>query len=290
MPRLTRWSHGTRSLAVIMSGLAVTVLLAAAGGTSLAASAGTHASASASATATANPANGTVRVDWTSPGTQVRIGTPARGSGYACVVQTKRDARLVAYQPTTLFRDANSYEFDWLFAPYSVRHARFVSRKPTFQVQLCETGNGHSWNHWHQWFDGGAMMLSYKEPLKLGQSWGTGVVKGAARATLSFALSKGAATISGTTQISNYGSHSGDTGHEPNLSTPGSWKKWDVNRVNAFYLSSHVFKWQGTGSPEGDVGHALYGFDTGGTVDFGYAVAVQLQLLCARVLGNCVPE
>lgn len=210
MSWLTRWSRGTRSLSVILAGPATAALLVTVGGTALAAPSGTRASAGASAAATANPANGTVHVDWASPGTGVRMGIRAKGSGYACVIQTKRHARLEAYQPTTLFRDANSYEFDWLFAPYSVRHARFVDNKPTFQVQLCETGNGHS------------------------------------------------------------------------------WKKWDVNRVNAFYLSSHVFKWQGTGSPEGDVGHALYEFDTTGTVDFGYAVAVQVQLLCARVIGNCV--
>jgi hypothetical protein len=120
----------------------------------LAAPSATRASASASATATANPANGTFHVDWASSGTGIRIGIPAKGH-----------ARLEAYQPTTLFREANSYEFDWLFAPYSVRHARVVDGRFTFQVQLCETGNGHSWNHWHQWFDGGAMMLSYTRPL-----------------------------------------------------------------------------------------------------------------------------
>jgi hypothetical protein len=35
-----------------------------------------------------------------------------------------------------------------------------------------------------------------------------------------------------------------------------------LNRVNAYYISSDDFFYQGTGSNEGNVGHALYEFDT----------------------------
>ncbi len=79
---------------------------------------------------------------------------------------------------------------------------------------MCLVGSGHSWNFWHQWFDGGAVLLRYCRPLMIGTRWGTKVADGATSATLSFQLSKGAASIGGSTQVKNYGTHVGDTGEE----------------------------------------------------------------------------
>ena len=156
----------------------------------------------------------------------------------------------------------------WLLSPYSIKHARFLASGPTFQVEMCLVGSGHSWNYWHQWFDGGAIVLKYTTPLLIGSKWGTKVVNGSANATLNFQLSKGVASIGGSTQVKNYATHSGDTGGDPNLAVPKAWQKYDINRVNAFYISSHDLFFQGTGSSEGNVGHALYEFDTDGTVNF----------------------
>ncbi len=89
-------------------------------------------------------------------------------------------------------------------------------------------------------------------------------------------------TIGGTTQVKNYGTHAGDTGRDPNLPVPRTWRKFDINRVNAFYVSSHDFIFQGTASAEGNVGHALYEFVTGGTVNFGYGAATEIQAICSK--------
>jgi hypothetical protein len=147
---------------------------------------------------------------------------------------------------------------------------------------MCITGNGHTWNWYHQWFNGGAIVLLYTKPHKLGEKWGTKVVNGSSVATLSFQLSKGAATIGGSTQVKNYGTHGGDTGRDPNLPVPRKWRKFDINRVNAFYVSSNDFIFQGTASAEGNVGHALYEFVTGGTVNFHYGAATEVQALCSK--------
>ena len=81
----------------------------------------------------------------------------------------------------------------------------------------------------------------------------------------------------------NYGTHAGDTGEDPNLNVPKTWRKDNINRVNAFYISSHDFFYQGTGSNEGNVGHGLYEFDTKNTVNFRYGAAIQVRAFCAEV-------
>lgn len=239
-------------------------------------------SVSVSVSATADPANGSVHIDSASPGAKVRLGAGS-ATKYTCIVETKKHRKLVGYKPLTVHNGGRSHSMTWLLSPYSVRHARVLNNSYTFQVEMCMVGSGHSWNYWHQWFDGGAIVLKYVKPLMIGNKWGTKVVKGAASATLNFQLSKGVATIGGSTQVKNYGSHSGDTGEDPNLNVPKKWREYNINRVNAFYISSHDFFYQGTGSNEGNVGHALYEFDTAGTVNFRYGAAIQVRAFCAEV-------
>lgn len=280
----------TAAAAVVAAGLLLPSAASASSGSPLPTS-----SAGASFIATADPANGSVHVDSVSTGAVVHAAgagaSAKKGTGYACIVKTRKHAPLVGYKPLTVSTEGKSYENDWLLSPYSVTHARYLDvshRKTfTFQVELCMTGSGHTWNSYHQWFNGGAIVLAYKKPYKIGQKWGTGVVHGAAVATLNFQLSKGAVTIGGSTQVKNYGTHGGDTGHDANLPVPKSWNRYDVNRVNAFYVSSHDWKWQGTSSDEGNVGHGLYEFDTGKTVNFAYGGATEIQAFCAKLIGSC---
>jgi hypothetical protein len=242
-------------------------------------------SASSFFTATADASTGKVHIDSVSDGAVVHASTATAKTGFTCIVQTKRGHKVVGYQPLTIFSEGHSYEDDWLLSPYSVKHARVLGGKNTFQVEMCMTGSGHTSNSYHQWFNGGAIVLQYTVAHKLGQKWGTKVVSGGSSATLNFQLSKGAVTIGGSTQVKNYGTHAGDTGHEANLTVPGKWNKFDVNRVNTFYVSSHDFIFQGTASDEGNVGHALYEFDTGGTVNFRYGAATDIRAFCAKPMG-----
>lgn len=238
-------------------------------------------SASASFSATADATSGRVEIDSVSAGAEVSPGV-ASAARYTCIVETRKNRNLVGYKPLTVHNGGRSHSMTWLLSPYSVKHARFLASGPTFQVEMCLVGSGHSWNYWHQWFDGGAIVLKYTRALMIGSKWGTKVVNGSANATLNFQLSKGVASIGGSTQVKDYATHSGDTGGDPNLAVPKAWQKYDINRVNAFYVSSHDLFFQGTGSSEGNVGHALYEFDTGGTVNFKYGAAVQVRAFCAE--------
>lgn len=240
-------------------------------------------SVNVSVAATANAATGGVHIDSVSPGAKVSLGA-ASGNKFTCIIETQKHSKIAGYKPATVHTGGRSHSMTWLVSPYSVRHARFVSKNFTFQVEMCLVGAGHSWNFWHQWFDGAAVLLRYTRPLLIGSKWGTKVADGASSATLNFMLTKGIASIGGSTQVQNYGSHSGDDGEDPNLAIPKKWSKYNINRVNAFYISSHDFFFQGTGNNEGNVGHALYEFDdTAGTVNFRYAVAVQVRAFCAEV-------
>lgn len=133
------------------------------------------------------------------------------------------------------------------------------------------------------------MGLHYRRALLLGDNWGTAVVRGSASAALNFQVNAGVVSIGASTQVKNYCTHDGDEGHDPNLAVPKAWRKWDVNRVNAFHVSSHQFIWQGTGSDEGNVGHALYEFDTPGTVNFRYGEAVTIRAICGSEMNCPVP-
>lgn len=240
-------------------------------------------SVSTSVSATANAANGSVHIDSVSGGAKIRLGA-APALKYTCIIETHKHSNLRGYKPLTVHNGGRSHSMTWLLSPYSVKHARVLNNNFTFQVEMCLVGSGHSWNYWHQWFDGGAIVLRYTGPHMIGSQWGTKVVGSGASATLSFQLSKGAASIGGSTQVKNYGTHDGDTGEDPNLAVPKKWRKYNINRVNAFYRSSHDFPWQGTGSNEGNVGHALYEFDdTAGTVNFRYGAAIQVRAFCAEM-------
>lgn len=211
-------------------------------------------------------------------------------SGFACVVEVKRSKTVFAYQNATAFGQGHSYTFNYTLNPYGVKHARiFNGRLWTYQLSLCETGSGHVWNSWHQYFDGASEMVLSRSPHMIGRTWATGVASGRAFATINFSLNAGKVTIGGSTTISSYGTHTGDTGNEPNISLPGSWRYYNINRVNAFYQSPANFKWDGTGAEEGNVGHGLYEWVTGGTANWVAGIGAQLWAFCAKIIGNCAP-
>jgi hypothetical protein len=150
-------------------------------------------SVSVSVAATANPANDSVHIDSVSVGAQAYVGG-APALKYTCIIETHKHSKVVGYKPLTVHNGGRSHSITWLVSPYSVKHARFISNTFTFQVEMCMVGAGHSWNYWHQWFDGGAIVFRYTRPLMIGSKWGTKVADGATSATLSFQLSKGAAS------------------------------------------------------------------------------------------------
>jgi len=242
-----------------------------------AAPASEKASASSSAIAAAKPLNGTV-------------GVVPDQSGYSCVVDVQKSKTVAAYEPMQLYHTARSYSVHWLVFPYSVTHARVVnSRDWTFQVQLCGTGGGNTWNVWDQYFDGLGMMLAYTTPKMIGWSWASKVNNGTASASLNFEVNVGVVKIGGTDAVSGYGTHSGNPGVNTNIGWPSRWNKYDVNRMNTYYSSPHTFWYQGTSAFEGNVGHALYEFVTNGTVNFSYGANWTIAAQCHRLVGTCVP-
>jgi hypothetical protein len=115
-------------------------------------------SVNVSVTASANAVNGSVHIDSVGAGARVSLGAvPA--TKYTCIIQTQKHSKVTGYKPLTVHNGGRSHSVTWLLSPYSVKHARFISKTFTFQVEMCLVGAGHSWNFWHQWFDGGAVVL-----------------------------------------------------------------------------------------------------------------------------------
>ncbi len=214
---------------------------------------------------------------------------PGQGSGFSCVVDQQKSKTAIAYKPLQLVHTARSYAVHWIVFPYSVTHARVVNgQRWTFQVQLCATGGGNTWNVWDQYFDGLGMALTNTSPLMIGWNWASKVDNGAAAASLNFEVNAGVVKIGGTDTVSSYGSHSGNPGVNTNMGWPHKWNKYDANRMNTYYSSAHTFWFQGTSAFEGNVGHALYEYVTGKTVPFSYAATVSIAAQCHRLVGSCV--
>jgi hypothetical protein len=204
---------------------------------------------------------------------------------YDCIVETQQNSNFRGYQPSTLTANGNSYTIRWQFNPYSVDYARFISNYWTFQVEVCFTGGGTSWNHWHQWYNSGTTTTT--GPGLIGSAWGQGDSNSTSTSsTISFQVGAGPVSIGASTTITpGAGSFGGGTGHEPNASqtNPGP----DSNRVYAYFQSPDTWIWDGTGSFEGNNGHALYEEpEVGGSVvdDYFYLSA---QYLCGVAYGLC---
>jgi hypothetical protein len=214
---------------------------------------------------------------------------PDQGSGFTCVVDKQKAKTATQYEPAQYYHTARSYSIHWLVFPYSVKHARHVNGNDwTFQVQLCAVGGGNTWNDWDQYFDGLGMTLAYTAPKMIGWNWASKVDNGEASASLNFEVNAGVVSIGGTDTISSYGTHTGNPGVNTNISWPHSWNKYDGNRMNQYYSSAHTFWFQGTTAFEGNVGHALYEFVTGGTVNFTYGAVWTIQAQCHKLVGSCV--
>lgn len=294
--RLRNKRNVRRSGGLLMSGTALSVaglLLTVAHGTAVAAA--THGTPGSAAPASTAPARQTASSS-SSAMTVARPLTgkaglvPAQGSGFSCVVDVQRSKTVIAYTPLQIYHTARSFSYHWLVFPYSVTHARIVNhRNWTFQVQLCATGGGNTWNVWDQYFDGLGMTLKYTAPFMIGWNWAVKVDNGTASASLNFEVNAGIVKIGGTDTVSSYGAHSGNPGVNTNISWPSSWNKYDANRVNTYYQSAHTFWWQGTSAFEGNVGHALYEDVTSKTVPFSYGADVTISAQCHRLVGNCVP-
>ena len=130
-------------------------------------------------------------------------------------------------------------------------------------------------------------MLAYKPDHLIGWKWASAVKNGTASATLQFSVNVGVVTIGGSTNVASVSTHYGSTGKDPNVRWPKSWRKYNANRVNEYYVSPHNFPWDGTGAEEGNVGHSLYEFDTGGTVNFTYGASPTIRAFYAEAVTNC---
>jgi hypothetical protein len=214
---------------------------------------------------------------------------PDQGNGYECVVDVQKSKTATAYEPLQLVHTARSYAIHWLVFPYSLQHARKVyPDRWTFQVQLCATGGGNTWNEWNQYFDGLGFALATSSPKMIGWDWASKVANGKLSATLNFQVNLGIVSIGGTDTVNSYGTHAGNPGANSDIGWPHGWNKYDGNRMNTYYVSAHTFYFQGTPYFEGNVGHALYEFVTGGTVGFGIGATSTIMAQCHRIVGSCV--
>lgn len=213
---------------------------------------------------------------------------PSVQGSYTCIVKTNSNSNFKAYRPAFASSSGTSHNLEWGIHPYSVDYARVVSGYYTFQFELCTTGGGHTMNWYHQWFNGGAITIGQTAHKRIGYKWATQSASSDSTKTsssLSFQVAAGPVTIGGSTDVTpGVGDFKGNLGQGENFyGYPESWKKYDVNRVNTYFVSPNNWIWDGTGDFEGNNGHALYEWDRRYVPSTIYAyLAAQMNVFCAK--------
>ncbi len=178
-----------------------------------------------------------------------------------CYVKTEKNRKFKGYTPWHNSAQGTSHIFDWLNQLYSISDARYLSGHFTYQVQFCSVGGGNTHNGWHEYFIGNALYVYQKADSKIKWTWGTGASKNGHIATsLNFSVAKGPVNIGASTTVTTgVGNYEGDFGEDGNFYRyPTNLKRYNLNRVNTYFLSPSSWPWDGTAHFEGNTGQVVY--------------------------------
>lgn len=235
-----------------------------------------------------NPSTGKVALSGVA-----RYSSVPASSGDDCYVKTEKNKRFKGYKPWHTTDPGKSYFADWLNQLYSVSRARYLTGEGyTYQVQFCAEGGGNTKNGWHQWFNGELMFYKSRIDSKIKWIWGKGVSSGGSvNTTLSFSVSQGPVNIGASTTVTTgVGTYEGDFGPDGHFSNfPKKLSKYDINRINTYFVSPHTWPWDGTSSFEGNTGQVVYEWPMhyAKTHTLYFEDGVQLHGFCATVTGIC---
>jgi hypothetical protein len=210
-----------------------------------------------------------------------------------CYIKTEKNKKFKGYKPWHTTEQGVSYITDWLNQLYSVSDARYLQGEhETFQVQFCAVGGGNTHHSWHEWFVGEALFYKSTSDRKIKWTWGKGASKsGGINTTLSFSVAKGPATIGASTTVTTgVGSYEGDFGSDGHFTNyPKKLVKYNLNRINTYFVSPHTWPWDGTSSFEGNTGQVVYEWSMSyaRTHSLHFEDAVQIRGFCATALGVC---
>jgi hypothetical protein len=214
-------------------------------------------------------------------------------TGSDCYVKTEKNRKFKGYRPWHNTEQGKSFIIDWLNQLYSISDARFLQNEgKTYQVQFCSVGGGNTSHGWHQWFNGNALFYQAKSDHKIKWIWGTGTSSdGGIKTALSFSVAKGPVNIGASTTVTTgVGSYLGTFGEDDAFgSYPKSAKKYDLNRVNTYFLSPHNHIWDGTAHFEGNTGQVVYEWSMSYIRKHAvyFSDVVGIAGLCGELFGRC---
>jgi len=210
-----------------------------------------------------------------------------------CYIKTEKNSKFKGYKPWHTSEQGKSYITDWLNQLYSVADARFLENEgETYQVQFCAVGGGNTHNDWHEWFVGEAMFYRSKSDHKLKWTWGKGTSStGGIQTNLSFSVAKGPVTIGASTTVTTgVGTYGGDFGSDGRFANyPKKLLKYNLNRINTFFVSPHTWPWDGTSDFEGNTGQIVYEWSMHYERHHSlyFEDGVEIRGFCATALGTC---
>jgi hypothetical protein len=142
---------------------------------------------------------------------------PRAAGGYQCVVKTDRTGRLRAYDPLRYNASGRSWNIKYLLHPYLLNKARIVSSRWRKQWEFCVTGGGDVWNGYHQHLNETSIAFGRTADRSIGHKWGTRVVDGSVKSTMSLSVGSGPVSIGASTDVADKDRHTGSTGQDGDI-------------------------------------------------------------------------
>jgi hypothetical protein len=190
---------------------------------------------------------------------RVSSGVARASSEFPCVSNRRRDG-FVAYEPVQVRADEDQYYSKYSFHLYKQNRARRLTA-PTGvysskQFEMCAAG-GADTKGGNRLTRAVAMFTLRTEIDRLiGWKWGSSQREGTVSASLSFAVPVKPVSIGGTVNVSSKDGFKGALG--PDGQAPAEFERFKFNQVNSTFETGTTWRWQGSTSFDGNVGHALW--------------------------------
>lgn len=210
------------------------------------------------------------------------------GRSRTCVITGGDRDGFVSFKPTYIEASSNRYYMSFINHYYKQNRARSLYIDGTYQkskqFEHCSVGgaitkNGYKLN---RVFVSKTMATSAR--VRLGSNWDTYSGDGQANATLSFNAGAGAFTIGGSTPVGGGDEMGGGNGpYEPSNDKLNSFAH---NQTTAYWKSGNTWRWDGSTSWQGNVGHVLYELPQGAK-NPNFLTDAKVRMHCGRAFGAC---
>jgi hypothetical protein len=190
---------------------------------------------------------------------RVASGAVHASSTFACVSNRRRDG-FVTYEPVQVKADEDAYFSKYTFHLYKQNRARRLTaptgRYSSKQFEMCAAGGADTRGGNRLTRAVAMFTLRTQYDRLIGWKWGSAQREGTVSASLSFAVPVKPVSIGATVNVNSKDGFKGAVG--PDGQAPEDFEQFKFNEVNSIFETGTTWRWQGSTSFDGNVGHALW--------------------------------